>query len=143
MAEESSNRLQVRLVTPDRLLRDTVADAVELPARNGALEVLFGHAPLLAELGAGNLVLHGGEGENVQRFYVAWGFVEVLPDRVTVLAESAVPPNEIDVPAAQEALERGQQMWNEAGEDAQRYAAANDAIREAEARLDAGKGDRA
>ncbi len=59
MADES-NSLRVRLVTPERILFDTTADAVELPAKNGYMEVLYGHAPLLAELGAGDVRLHGG-----------------------------------------------------------------------------------
>lgn len=137
MAEETStsNQLRVRLVTPERLLLDTTADAVELPAKDGVIEVLYGHAPLLSELGAGELILHGAQGTDQQRFYVAWGFVEVLPELVTVLAESAVPPSEIDKSAAQQSLEHGEEMWNEAGEDASRYDAANEVIQEAEARL--------
>lgn len=135
MAEASSNQLRVRLVTPERLLLDTTADAVELPAKNGMIEALYGHAPLLSELGAGEVVLHGSEGGEAQRFYVAWGFVEVLPERVTILAERAIPPSEIDTDAAQKSLERGQKMWNEAGEDAARYESANEIIHEAEARL--------
>lgn len=140
MAEATSNQLRVRLVTPDRLLLDTTADAVELPAKGGVIEALYGHAPLLSELGAGELVLHGGQNGDVQRFYVAWGFVEVLPDRVTVLAESAVPPSEIDPSAAQASFERGEKMWHEAGEDASCYEAANEVIYEAEVRLTAAKG---
>lgn len=141
MAEEvsNSNQLRVRLVTPERLLLDTTADAVELPAKNGVIEVLYGHAPLLSELGAGELILHGAQGADEQRFYVAWGFVEVLPELVTVLAESAIAPNEIETSAAHQSLEHGQKMWNEAGEDASRYEAANEVIQEAEARLTAAK----
>ncbi|HWZ12951.1 MAG TPA: ATP synthase F1 subunit epsilon [Acidobacteriaceae bacterium] len=139
MAEATSNQLRVRLVTPDRLLLDTTADAVDLPAKNGMIEVLYGHAPLLSELGAGELVIHNAQGSDAQHFYVAWGFVEVLPDRVTVLAESAIPPNEIDTSAAKESLERGEKMWHEAGEAVWRYEAANEVIHEAEARLAAAK----
>ena len=59
MADES-NSLRVRLVTPERILFEQAADAVELPAKNGYMEVLYGHAPLLAELGAGDVRIHGG-----------------------------------------------------------------------------------
>ena len=103
MAEgaNSSGLLAVRLVTPDRLLLDCTADAVELPSASGYMEALYGAAPLLAELGSGEVRLHGGtSGE--QKFFVAWGFVEVLPERVTILAETALPPNDIDVAAAQQ-----------------------------------------
>src|SRR3974390_2708790 len=104
MAEPISNELRVRLVTPVRTLFDATADAVELPAKNGYMEVLYGHAPLLAELGAGDVRLHGASGENLepeQIFNVNWGFVEVLPDRVTILASDALNPQEIGVHPAQ------------------------------------------
>ena len=131
------NKLQVRLVTPDRMLVDTTADAVELPARNGYLEVLYGHAPLLAELGAGDVTLHGaGEGASGDRFNVAWGFVEVLPERVTILAESAQKPDEIDRAAAEQQKKDGQKLWDEAGERSRQYERANQIMREADAKLD-------
>ena len=128
------DQLQVRLVTPDRILVETTADAVELPSRSGYLEVLFGHTPLLAELGAGEVRLHGGHAGE-QRYNVNWGFVEVLPERVTVLAESALKPEEIDTGRAQEQLDCGHKLWNEAGEDAEKYAEANRVIAEAESKL--------
>src|SRR6202012_1134340 len=102
MAETTNNSglLQVRLVTPDRVLLDATASAVELPSMSGYLEALYGAAPLLAELGAGEVRLHGGSAGE-QTFFVAWGFVEVLPERVTILAEQALKPTEIDVNEAQ------------------------------------------
>ncbi|QNI32158.1 ATP synthase F1 subunit epsilon [Alloacidobacterium dinghuense] len=128
------DQLQVRLVTPERILVDSTADAVELPAPNGYIEVLFGHTPLLSELGAGEVRLHGGHAGE-QRYNVNWGFVEVLPERVTILAESALKPEEIDTGRAQEQLERGQKLWSEAGEDAEKYDEANHVIAEAESKL--------
>jgi F-type H+-transporting ATPase subunit epsilon len=134
-----TNQLTVRLVTPDRILVDQTADAVEVPSRSGYFEVLYGHAPLLAELGAGEVRLHGGEGGD-QRFNVSRGFVEVLPERVTILAESALRPEEIDTSAAQNELQEGQKLWSEAGEDAGKYAEANEIIREAESQLESAQG---
>lgn len=134
MAE--AGKFQVRLVTPDRILVDQTADAVELPSKSGYMEALPGHAPLLAELGAGTVTLHGGDAGE-QRFVVAWGFVEVLPERVTILAESAQKPEEIDQAAAQAMLDKGHSLWNEAGDDAEKYTVANDTIAEAEAKLSA------
>ncbi len=131
----AENQLQVRLVTPDRMLIDKTADSVELPATNGYFEVLFGAAPLLAELGTGDVRIHGGEAGD-ERYYVAWGFVEVLPNRVTILAESAQKPEEIDTGAAQREHDEGQKLWDEAGENADQYARANDIMRDAQARLD-------
>jgi F-type H+-transporting ATPase subunit epsilon len=132
---EGSDQLRVRLVSPDRILFDTTADAVELPAKNGYMEVLFGHAPLLAELGAGDVRLHGASDLGDQVYNVSWGFVEVLPDRVTILANDALKPEEIDVPRAQQQLDRGQKEWAEAGESEEKYAEALHRIAEAEAKL--------
>jgi F-type H+-transporting ATPase subunit epsilon len=122
MAEAGNNSglLKVRLVTPDRVLLDATAEAVELPSMSGYMEALYGAAPLLAELGAGEVRLHGGTaGEQV--FFVAWGFVEVLPERVTILAETALHPNEIDVPAAESDLKHAQELWSQAGDDGFKY----------------------
>jgi F-type H+-transporting ATPase subunit epsilon len=132
---DQSNSLRVRLVSPERILFDTTADAVELPAKNGYMEVLYGHAPLLAELGAGDVRLHGGADGGEQIYNVSWGFVEVLPDRVTILANDALKPEEIDVPRAEQQLERGHKDWNEAGDSEEKYAEALHVIAEAEAKL--------
>ena len=72
MADES-NQLRVRLVTPERILFDTTANAVELPAKTGYMEVLYGHAPLLAELGAGDVRVHGGAEGDDQIYNVSLG----------------------------------------------------------------------
>ena len=136
MAEQ--DQLRVRLVTPERILFEQAADAVELPAKNGYMEVLYGHAPLLSELGAGEVRVHGGTqaGAGDEQIYnVSWGFVEVLPDRVTILANDALKPEEIDVNRAQQQLDRGLKMWQEAGESAAAYDRALHVIAEAEAKL--------
>ena len=129
------NQIQVRLVTPDRVLVDQMADAVEIPSRSGYMEVLYGHAPLLAELGVGHVRLHGGQGGDQDLFVVAWGFCEVLPDRVTILASTATPPEALDTQEAERELESGHKMWNEAGDDPEKYERANEVIHEAEAKL--------
>ena len=132
---EGSDQLRVRLVSPERVLFDTTADAVELPAKSGYMEVLYGHAPLMAELGAGDVRLHGGREGGEQIYNVSWGFVEVLPDRVTILANDALKPEEIDVQRAQQQLDRGQKEWQEAGDSEEKYAEALHRIEEAEAKL--------
>jgi len=134
------NKIRVRLVTPERVLVETEADAVELPAKTGYMEVLYGHAPLLAELGAGDVTLHGVSGGEVKygdgtRYNVSWGFVEVLPDRVTILANDALVPAKIDVARAKQQLEHGQELWNNAGDNADAYIEAERVINEAEAKL--------
>jgi F-type H+-transporting ATPase subunit epsilon len=145
---DETNQLRVRLVTPERVLFDAAATAVELPSKSGYMEVLFGHASLLAELGAGDVVIHGGQPDTQQsqsaqstsasgdsRYNVSWGFVEVLPDRVTILASDALKPEEIDVARAKEQLERGNKEWREAGDSEEAYTEALHVINEAEAKL--------
>ena len=133
MADET-NQLRVRLVTPERTLFEHAAASVELPAKTGYMEVLYGAAPLLAELGAGDVTLHGGP-DGDARYNVTWGFVEVLPDRVTILATDALKPEEIDVPRAQQQLDRGHKMWGEAGDSEEKYDEALHVISEAESKL--------
>ena len=99
---EGTNKLRVRLVTPERILFEEMADAVELPSKSGYLEVLYGHAPLVAELGAGDVTVHGGS-ETATRYNVSWGFAEVLPERVTILANRGVPVAQLDQNTAEEA----------------------------------------
>ena len=141
MAEtlDNSGLMQVRLVTPDKLLVNATASAVELPAMSGYMEALYGAAPLLAELGAGEVRLHGGTSGD-QVYFVAWGFVEVLPDRVTILAETALHPNEIDPAEAQAELTRSQEMWDEAGDDQDKYDDANALARVAEEKIASSQG---
>jgi len=134
-----SGQLTVRLVTPDRILLDATADAVELPAMSGYIEALYGAAPLLAELGAGEVRLHGGTSGD-QKFFVAWGFVEVLPERVTILAETALHPNEIDRAEAEKELQEGEKLWQEAGDDGQKYDEANAVTRQAEEKIASAEG---
>jgi F-type H+-transporting ATPase subunit epsilon len=144
MAEPTSDQLRVRLVTPERTLFEADASTVELPAKNGYMEVLYGHAPLMAELGAGDVTIHGGTGSEsgesseaggILRYNVSWGFVEVLGDRVTILANDALKPEEIDVPRAEQQLDRGEKLWKEAGESEEAYDEALRVISEAEAKM--------
>jgi F-type H+-transporting ATPase subunit epsilon len=121
------------------VLVDGTAEAVELPSMSGYLEALYGHAPLLAELGAGEVRLHGGDTGD-QRFFVAWGFVEVLPERVTILAETALHSDEIDKAEAQQELQAGEKMWQEAGDNGEQYDEANALMRQAEEKIASAEG---
>jgi F-type H+-transporting ATPase subunit epsilon len=100
--------IELIIVTPQRqLLREKVA-SVQLPGASGQLGILPGHAPLITELGNGELSYKSsGAGEPVV-LAVLSGFAEVLPERVTVLAETAERPEEIDVERAKKALERAE-----------------------------------
>jgi F-type H+-transporting ATPase subunit epsilon len=92
-------RLRLTLVTRDRKLLDVGADMVELPGSDGYLGILPGHTPLLATLKIG--VLSYTDAGREHFVVLSWGFAEVLPDRVIVLAEMAYAQDEIDLAAAE------------------------------------------
>jgi F-type H+-transporting ATPase subunit epsilon len=93
--------LQLDIVTPERLAYSDEVDAVTLPGIEGELGVLPHHAPLVTTLGFGELRIRKGGAEEV--FAIAGGFLQVLPDKVIVLAETADMASEIDLGKAQEA----------------------------------------
>lgn len=105
MAIPSSVMLEI--VTPDRRLVKEQVDEVEIPGADGYFGVLPGHTPLLATLQVGVLWYRKGQ----EKFYlaIAFGFAEVLPDRVTILAQIAEKPEEIDVSRAEAAKKRAEQ----------------------------------
>jgi F-type H+-transporting ATPase subunit epsilon len=98
---------QLEIVTPEKKLVETSATEVQIPGKNGYLGILPGHAPLITELGIGEVKFHSGRKE--ERLAVAGGFAEVLPARVTILADTAERPDEIDVERARKAKERAEQ----------------------------------
>jgi F-type H+-transporting ATPase subunit epsilon len=97
--------LQIEIVTPERLLVSDQASEVQVPGTSGYLGILPGHAPLISELRSGELSYRRPDG-SIQRLAIHWGFAEVLPDKVTVLAVRAEKASEIDV----EGAKRQQQM---------------------------------
>jgi F-type H+-transporting ATPase subunit epsilon len=104
----SVEAIQLVIVTPQRqLLRENVAE-VQLPGANGHLGVLPGHAPLITELGIGELSYHDLSGKESAHLAIIRGFAEVLPDRVTVLAETAELAQEIDLARADAARARAE-----------------------------------
>lgn len=109
--------LELIIVTPERqLLREKVAE-VQLPGADGELGILPGHAPLITELGIGELSYRASSGGQPVVLAVLSGFAEVLPDRVTVMAETAQRPEEIDVERAKEALARAEKRLASAAPD--------------------------
>src|ERR1700739_3363325 len=95
--------IELVIVTPERqLLRETVAE-VTLPGGDGSLGVLPGHAPLITELGIGELTYRAKGVSEAGHLAIISGFAEVLGDRVTVLAETAERPEEVDVTGGEEA----------------------------------------
>jgi F-type H+-transporting ATPase subunit epsilon len=109
--------IQLIIVTPERqLLRESVVE-VTLPGAEGQLGVLPGHAPLITELGIGELSFETkGSSESVPVAVIS-GFAEILGDRVTVLAETAERPEEIDISRAEEAKKRAEQRLAAAASD--------------------------
>lgn len=99
--------IHLTIVTPQRKLVDVRTEEVVLPGAEGYLGVLPGHAPLLASLKVGEISYRK---DNQTRFVsVAWGFVEVLPDRVSVLADVAERAEDIDLERAKKARERAEE----------------------------------
>jgi F-type H+-transporting ATPase subunit epsilon len=93
--------LLLEIVTPERLAYSDTVDAVVLPGSEGEMGVLPHHAPLLATLGIGELRIRKGGAE--EAFAIVGGFVQVRPDKVVVMAETADMASEIDLEKAQEA----------------------------------------
>ena len=100
--------LTLEIVTPDRSLIREEVDEVVVPASEGELGVLPGHTPLLSSLKIGELWYRRGQEKHY--LAIAFGFVEVLPDRVTVLADVGERAQEIDVQRAERAKQRAEQL---------------------------------
>ena len=93
--------LLLDIVTPEKLAYSGQVDSVQVPGSEGELGILPHHAPLIATLGAGELRFRKGSTE--ETFAVFGGFLQVLPDKVVVMAESADLASDIDLERAQEA----------------------------------------
>ena len=101
------SHLQLQIVSADRLLVNERVDEVEIPGSEGYLGVLPGHTPLLATLQVGELWYR--QGQEKHYLAIAFGFVEVQPDGVTILAQIAEPAQEIDLARAEAAKKRAEE----------------------------------
>ena len=101
--------IELVVVTPAKQLLRQSAVEVQLPGAEGYLGILPGHAPLMTELGIGELSYHDASGKESAHLAILRGFAEVLPDRVTVLAETAEFAAEIDIARAEAAKARAEQ----------------------------------
>ena len=128
---------QLEIVTPEKKVVETTAEEVQIPGKNGYLGILPGHAPLITELAVGEITFR--ENSTEQKLAVAWGFAEILPNKVTILAETAERPSEIDVDRARKAKERAEQRLTN-GDTAVDVDRALDALHRAQARLDVASG---
>jgi F-type H+-transporting ATPase subunit epsilon len=108
--------LHLEIVTPERLAYEDEVDMVLVPAIDGELGILPHHTPLVSLLGVGELrIRKGGEEES---FAIAGGFLQVRPDKVVVMAETASLASEIDLERAQEARREAERALETSGEDA-------------------------
>ncbi|NOT30423.1 MAG: ATP synthase F1 subunit epsilon, partial [Planctomycetes bacterium] len=107
-------KLTLRVITPDRIVLDTQAEAVRVPATDGSMGFLPRHAHLVAALDLGLLTWR--EGGKSQTLFVSGGFVEVKQDTVRVVSEAGERPSEIDVPRAREAEKRARERLDQGRE---------------------------
>src|SRR5690242_11096404 len=119
--------LQLEIVTPERLVEKDTVSEVQIPGKDGYLGILPGHAPLITELGVGEIKYRGDGME--YRLAVAWGFAEILPNKVTILAETAERANEIDVNRARHAKERAEEHLHAANDEENTDKALNELAR--------------
>jgi len=101
-------KIHLEIVTPEKQLFSGDVDAVTVPSTNGYLGILPGHAPLLAELGIGEISYKIGD--RTDYMFCSWGFIEVLPERVVLLAQTAELASDIDVKRAEEAKGRAEKV---------------------------------
>jgi F-type H+-transporting ATPase subunit epsilon len=110
-----ADKIQLEVITPEKTALREAVDEVVIPGVGGELGILPDHTPLISQVQTG--VLTWRIGSEKRQMHVSGGFVEVLPDRVSVLADVAEKPEEIDVARAQRARERAEKRLASAGED--------------------------
>jgi F-type H+-transporting ATPase subunit epsilon len=128
-----ADTFQLEIVTPEKLIVNAVADEAEMPGKTGCLGILPGHAPLITELAIGEISYRQNGAYNY--LAVAWGFAEVLPEKVTILAQTAEPADQIDLKRAEQARDRAQQRLKQS-DPATDLDRANLALERANARIE-------
>lgn len=111
----AAGTIDLTIVTPERAVVHEQVEELQVPGADGYLGILPGHAPLFSELKVGEVGYRKGD----RWFFlsVAWGFVEVLPDQVRILAETAERAHEIDLERATRAKQRAEERIAKGGED--------------------------
>jgi len=127
-----ADTFEFEIVTPEKLVVRDVAEEMQIPGKNGYLGILPGHAPLITELAVGE-ISYRNQGYT-HRLAVAWGFAEVLPSKVTVLAETAERADEINVRRAEEAKQRAEERLKSADPNTD-FDRAEQALQRADVRL--------
>jgi F-type H+-transporting ATPase subunit epsilon len=108
---EGWGRITLEVVTPERLVLSTVVDEVSAPGALGYFGVLPGHTPFLTTLGMGELGYRIGN--QWEYLAITWGYAEVLPNKVTILTETAEMAEEIDIERAERAKRRAEERLRE------------------------------
>jgi F-type H+-transporting ATPase subunit epsilon len=135
MDESLPTKLELHVVTPERQVVAEQTTSVSLPGKNGRLGILPGHAPLVSELANGVLFFdHGGQ---TKFLAVHGGFTEVLPGRVTVLAQAAEPGEAIDVNRAERAKQKAEEELKQPSSPEAQSGEAQQALERAVARIEA------
>jgi F-type H+-transporting ATPase subunit epsilon len=125
--------IQLEIVTPERLAYQDTVDAVVLPGSEGELGVLPHHAPLVSTLGFGELRIRKGGAE--ESFAIVGGFVQVRPDKVVVMAETADLASDINLEQAQEARREAERALETGYQEGADLAAARAALQQALLRI--------
>jgi F-type H+-transporting ATPase subunit epsilon len=125
--------LQLEIVTPERLAYAETVDSVVLPGSQGELGVLPNHAPLITTLGVGELRVRKGGTE--ESFAIVGGFLQVRPDKVVVMAETADMASEIDLERAQEARREAERALETGYHEGADLASARAALQQALLRI--------
>lgn len=129
----ADKQITLEMVTPEKVAWSAPADFVVLPALNGEMGVLPGHAPFVVQLAAGEVRVTSGA--EVKRFAVSGGFAEIKDDKVALFAETAEMSDQIDVEAARQALEKSKAQAAKPGMDPLTLAAVEAQIRADQARI--------
>jgi F-type H+-transporting ATPase subunit epsilon len=135
MDESLPTKIELHVVTPERQVVSEQTSSVSLPGKGGRLGILPGHAPLVSELANGVLFFeHGGQ---TKFLAVLGGFTEVLPGRVTVLAQAAESAEEIDVNRAERAKQKAEEELKQPSRSETESGEAQEALERANARIEA------
>ncbi|MEK6726390.1 MAG: F0F1 ATP synthase subunit epsilon [Deltaproteobacteria bacterium] len=109
----------LEIVTPDRLVLSEEVDEVRAPGAEGEFGVLPGHAPFLTTLKVGELTYR--KGKEIHHMAVSWGYAEVTPKKVTILAEAAEIAAEIDIERAKAAMEKAEKELKKLSQEDKDY----------------------
>jgi len=105
--EDSSNKIAVELVTPDRLVYSNYAEMVVVPGSEGDFGVLYGHSPMISSVRMGIIDIHEDKSQ-IQRIFILGGFAEVTGDRCNILVEKAIDIDKMSREQAEQNLKKAQ-----------------------------------